>query len=168
MDCFAIALSQGLRPDSSRAHLWCLAVLFGLFQGGMLLLGWAGGSLLVQVLGPYTHWLAALLLAGIGFKMLNESSANQAEAEAEPELQHWRDYLLLSVATSIDALAAGISLPALQISVALATGMVAFTSTGLALLGGFAGKKLGEKWGAQAEKLGGLVLMGLAIKALLF
>lgn len=173
MDCFAIALSQGLRPNSGQnghQHLLRLALLFGLFQGGMLLLGWAGGSLLVRVLGPYTDWLAALLLAGIGLKMLKESgeSESEQESEQEPELQRWQDYLLLSIATSIDALAAGISLPSLKISVVLATAMVGFTSTGLALIGGFAGKKLGEKWGPQAEKFGGIVLLGLALKVLFF
>lgn len=169
MDCFAIALSQGLRPNSGQnghQHLLRLALLFGLFQGGMLLLGWAGGSLLVRVLGPYTDWLAALLLAGIGLKMLKESG--ESESEQEPELLRMQDYLLLSIATSIDALAAGISLPSLKISVVLATAMVGFTSTGLALIGGFAGKKLGEKWGPQAEKFGGIVLLGLALKVLFF
>ncbi len=169
MDCFAIALSQGLRPDSGQnghRHLLRLALLFGLFQGGMLLLGWAGGSLLERFLGSYTDWLAALLLAGIGLKLLKESG--ESESDQEPELQRMQDYLLLSIATSIDALAAGISLPSLKISVVLATAMVGLTSTGLALIGGFAGKKLGEKWGPQAEKFGGIVLLGLALKVLFF
>jgi len=168
MDCFAIALSQGLRPDSGQSHLLRLSLLFGLFQGGMLLIGWLGGNLLLGLLGPYTDWLAALLLGGIGLKMLKESTENRAEMEAEPELNRWKDYLLLSIATSIDALAAGISLPVLNISVVLATAVVGVTSTGLALVGGFAGQKLGEKWGPQAERFGGLVLLGLALKVLFF
>lgn len=169
MDCFAIALSQGLRSDSDQAgnrHLLRLALLFGLFQGGMLLIGWSGGHMLFRLLGPYTDWIAALLLAGIGIKMLKESM--ETEHEEEIKLNRWKDYLLLSIATSIDALAAGVSLPSLNLSVSLATGMVGITSTGLALIGGFAGKKLGEKWGPLAEKGGGLVLLGLAIKVLIF
>jgi manganese efflux pump family protein len=167
MDCFAIALSQGLRADSENKHLLRLALLFGFFQGGMLLVGWLGGSFVFRFLGNYTDWLAAALLAAIGLKMLKEGNTVET-SELEPILGPWKDYFLLSIATSIDALAAGISLPALRLSIFEATLMVALTSTGLALVGAYAGRRLGEQWGAHAEKIGGLVLLGLAFKVLVF
>ncbi|PIQ28284.1 hypothetical protein COW36_04380 [bacterium (Candidatus Blackallbacteria) CG17_big_fil_post_rev_8_21_14_2_50_48_46] len=165
MDCFAISLSQGMRNGSGHKHLLRLALLFGIFQGGMLLAGWAGGNLLMQAMGPAIDWLAALLLVGIGVKMLKES--REEESEEEPELNQIRDYFILSIATSIDALAAGISLPSLHIPVLMATLMTGFTSLGMALIGGYSGKRLGEHLGSRAEMMGGLVLIGLGIKVLL-
>ena len=167
MDCLAIALSQGLRSGVRHRHLIRLALLFGLFQGGMLLAGWAGAFLLLSRLGAIMDWIAALLLAGIGLKMLREAFAAEDEDES-PELNRWRDYLVLSLATSIDALAAGLTLPALQLSVPLATLMTGLTSLGMALLGGYAGRLLGSHFGQRAEILGGLVLIGLGVKVLLF
>lgn len=173
MDCMAIALSQGLRQDTSHTHLFRLALLFGIFQGGMLWLGWSGGYLLLQNLGSATDWLAALLLAGIGVKMLKEAHEAetheiQADSTETLALQRFKDYLLLSLATSMDALAAGISLPALQLPVGMATAMTGFISFTLALIGAYAGRRLGSHFGSRAEILGGLVLIGLGLKVLLF
>lgn len=168
LDCFAIAISQGLSlpAEASRRPLVILALLFGLFQAGMLLLGYLTGGALLGSLGAMADWIAALLLFFIGGKMLKEGFEDSDDEGVS--LLRPRDFILLAVATSIDALAAGVSLVALKTSVWSTALWVGFTSTGLALLGGFAGKQLGEKLGQHAEKIGGLVLIGLGLKILLF
>lgn len=163
LDCFAISISQGIRSNATRPLL-ILAMLFGLFQGGMLLLGHLAGTLLSGVLATGMNWLAAALLIGIGIKMLRESRQDDEEAAALVRLQ---DYLILSIATSIDALAAGISLDSLKIDALLATLVVGLFSLGLALAGGYFGKQLGEKFGKRAELFGSFVLIALGLKSLL-
>lgn len=167
LDCFAIALSQGLALSTTptgKQKLWALALCFGFFQGGMLLVGYGGSQLFLAELGSWTNWLAALLLWGIGGKMVWESRSD--ESDAQP-LQQLMDYVALSVATSIDALAAGVTLPALHVVWWQATVLVGLTSLGLGLLGGFGGKRLGASLGERAELFGGLVLIGLGFKAIL-
>lgn len=166
LDCFAIALSQGLALATTpvgKQKLLNLALCFGFFQGGMLLMGYGGSHVLLAGLAQWTHIIAALLLWGIGGKMIWESRSE--EHENQP-LQRIRDYVALSVATSIDALAAGITLPALQVVWWQATLLVGFTSFGLGLLGGLGGKRLGAHLGERAELFGGLVLIGLGFKAI--
>lgn len=163
LDCFAISISQGIRSAAARP-LVMLALLFGLFQGGMLLLGHVAGQLLAGFLSWGMKGLAAVLLVGIGLKMLRES--RETEAEEAASLVRLQDYLLLSIATSIDALAAGISLNSLGIDALLATAVVGLFSLGLGLAGGFFGKQLGERFGKRAEMFGGLVLIALGLKSL--
>lgn len=164
LDCFAISISQGIRSSVLRP-LVVLASLFGLFQGGMLLLGHLTGTLLSGFLTQGMNWVAAILLVGIGLKMLKESREETEEEVAS--LIRLQDYLLLSIATSIDALAAGISLGSLKINALLATVIVGLFSLGLGLIGGFFGKQLGEHFGKQAELFGGLVLIALGLKSLM-
>jgi len=169
MDCFAIGISQGLRGLRGPG-LWQLAILFGLFQGGMLLLGHLAGLLLAQWFSVAMPWLAAGLLFWIGGKMLAEGLGGDDDADASQPAtspSRWRDFVVLSVATSIDAFAAGISLHSLQTPLALAVGLTALTSLALGWLGGRFGHQLGHWLGQRAEALGGLVLIGLGLKALL-
>ncbi|MGV3526917.1 MAG: manganese efflux pump MntP family protein [Candidatus Sericytochromatia bacterium] len=161
LDCFAIAISQGVKCTRLRP-LFTLAVLFGFFQGGMLLLGHFAGALLSGLLARGMDFVAAALLVGIGVKMIHES---RAEHEDPADLRRWRDYLVLSLATSLDALAGGLSLSSLQLPIGLTTGMVALLSFGLAGIGGSFGAILGERFGKRAELFGGLVLIALAVKA---
>ncbi|HEY9841710.1 MAG: manganese efflux pump MntP family protein [Candidatus Sericytochromatia bacterium] len=164
LDCFAIAISQGIRNSRIRPLL-ILALLFGLFQGGMLLIGNLAAALISGLLARGMDFLAAALLAFIGIKMLREG--RESEDEEAAELDHWRDYLILSIATSIDALAAGMSLQSLKVELWFATGMVAAFSTGLALIGGHFGRQLGARFGKRAELFGGVVLIGLGVKAII-
>jgi len=164
MDCFAIAITQGLRTSRHRP-LIILAILFGLFQGGMLALGHILGLKVGTVRGQYIDWLAALLLFWIGGKMLKEGFFPNHEAEWA-DLTQVKDYLILAIATSIDAMAAGLSLQKLGLEVIFASLIVGLTSILMGLMGGFFGKQLGSHLGAYSEVLGGLVLLGLGIKVL--
>lgn len=164
MDCFAIALTQGLRT-SRRRPLIILALLFGLFQGGMLYLGHLLGLGLGKILAQYMDYLAAALLFWIGGKMLKEGLERDAAVEWI-DLSRLRDYLTLAIATSIDALAAGLSLQSLGLNTLIATAWVTLTSLALGLAGGLFGKQLGRHLGQRSEILGGLVLIGLGLRAL--
>lgn len=164
LDCFAISISQGIR-SSKWQSLLVLAVLFGLFQGGMLLTGHLASSLISGFLARGMDFVAAGLLGWIGIKMIREG--RDEDDDESVDLTQVKDYLVLSVATSIDALAAGMSLSSLKIELWFATAMVAAFSFGLAVVGGHFGRQLGAHFGKRAEIFGGLVLMGLGVKALL-
>lgn len=170
LDCFAISISQGIKTTRWRPVL-TLAILFGVFQAGMLLLGHFTGGLIAGLLSKGMNLLAAALLMGIGAKMLIEShqasdDSSEDSAENSQEMTRMRDYLLLSIATSLDALAGGLSLSSLKIDTWLATVMVFGFSFGLAMIGGHFGTRLGERFGQRAEVFGGLVLIVLGLKAM--
>ncbi len=170
MDAFAVAVGVGLslRGCSSRQTLR-LAGSFGLFQFVMPILGWAAGRSVVGLIQNYDHWLAAGLLVFIGGRMILEAvkrEESRPEGAACPDPTRGGRLLVLSLATSIDALAAGLGLAALGARVvypALVIGLVAFVLTA-------AGAKLGPlagRWaGRWAEVAGGVVLLGIAAKIL--
>lgn len=165
-DCLAIALSLGMRGIHGRA-LGILALCFGGFQGGMLAIGMGGSTLLSLVFAQYMSWIAAVLLFWIGGKMLKEGFETDDEAEDIP-VQNipWATYVTLSIATSIDALAAGLTLQTLNLNLVISLVLVTLCSFGFALIGGHYGKRWGEHLGQYAEIVGGFVLCGLGLKAL--
>lgn len=166
-DCLAIALSLGMR-GIQRKSLWILALCFGGFQGGMLAVGMGGSALLSLVFAKYMSWIAAALLFWIGGKMLKEGFEKDNDAEAIPvDNIPWATYVTLSIATSLDALAAGLTLQTLNLNLAISFTLVTLCSFGFAFVGGHYGNRWGEHLGQYAEILGGLVLCGLGIKALL-
>ncbi len=165
LDCFAIAISQGLRQIPKRSLL-VLAFCFGLFQGGLLLVGYLGSLALAHFFSAYMPWLAAGLLFWIGSKMIKEGLEKDPDSENLSGLS-LKTYLILSIATSIDALAAGLSLSSLDLTVWRTTLWVAFSSFILTLVGGYYGSKLGNVLGQRAEIFGGIVLIALGLKALL-
>lgn len=165
-DCLAIALSLGMRGIQGRS-LGILALCFGGFQGGMLALGIAGSQLLSLVFAQYMSWIAAALLFWIGLKMLKEGF-EKGEDTAKIPVNNipWITYFGLSIATSIDALAAGLTLPTLHLAPGVSFISVTLCSWGFALLGGHYGKRWGEHLGQYAEVMGGVILCALGIKAL--
>lgn len=168
MDAFAVAIGRGaVIPRGARARgALSMALAFGLFQALMPVAGWLLGSALAGLIEGVDHWIAFLLLAGIGGRMVYEAITGHEEA-APPPLSA-RVLLLLAVATSIDALAVGIGLrladPATPIgTVALLIGCVTF---GFSLGGGLLGSRLGERFGRSMEALGGVVLIGIGLRIL--
>ena len=164
-DCFAVALSssicQRLLPVWQGLRV---AIFFGVFQTGMTLLGWWAGSRIFDYIKNYDHWIAFGLLVFVGGKMIWESLH---EKEQSTDITRWRYLFILAVATSLDALAVGLSFAFLQVNLALASiaiGVVAFIIT----FGGFlGGKKLGELVGKRAEIIGGVILVIIGIRILL-
>ena len=167
MDAFAVSVSAGLRvAGDSRRHMARIALHFGAFQAVMPVIGWLAGRSLRAAIAAYDHWVAFGLLALIGAKMVVEGIRPGAPDEAPcGPLQHG-ELLVLSVATSIDALAVGVSLAMLEVRVwrpALVIGVV----TGLLSAAGIeTGDRVGSRVGHRAELLGGLVLCGLGVKIL--
>lgn len=167
MDAFAVALGVGinLSPLTGR-HLFRLGFHFGLFQALMPIFGWLAGMTIQRWIQSYDHWVAFALLIFVGGKMLYEAFHNDETNDAKDPTRGLT-LIILSLATSIDALAVGLSLAMLNISIwtpALVIGLVAgiLTVVGLQL-----GRRCRAVWGKRVEIFGGLVLCTIGTKILL-
>jgi len=166
-DAFAVSVGKGMHL---RAFAWkpalALAITFGAFQALMPVIGWALGSTLAGSIVAYDHWIAFGLLAAIGAKMMWDSRGVTDEGrEARPPIRV-RELLLLGVATSIDALAVGVSLAFLDVSITGAAVTIGLVTAALSLLGVWLGHYAGRRLSSCAELIGGLVLIGIGIKIL--
>ena len=166
-DAFAVAISMGL--SAQKASL-CDAVRVGLFFGGfqalMPLLGYLAGSTVSAVIERYDHWIAFGLLAFIGGRMLWES-ARGTEEGGQPSLGALRKLLVLSIATSIDALAVGVSLAVLREHIWVNAAWIGCVTFALSTLGVLAGRRLGRRMQRCATVAGGLVLIFIGAKILI-
>jgi len=166
MDCFAVSISAGTTGKNfTRKNLLYMAVSFGGFQTAMTLLGWVAGSGLKNFIESFDHWIAFGLLAVIGAKMLKEGL--EKEEENHGDYTSGKALILLSIATSIDALAVGISFSVLKSGLLLPSIFIGAASFGFTILGGFIGNKAGELLGKRAEIAGGLILIGIGVRILL-
>ncbi len=167
MDAFAVSVSNGLCYGSIRAkHVFRIAATFGLFQAAMPLAGYYLGRSFARQISAVDHWIALLLLAAIGIHMIAEAAADLRSAPDECPVRTFtfRGLLVQGVATSIDALAVGISFALIETgiwSAVLIIGAVTFiiSAGGVAL-----GKKIGIRLGRRAEIAGGLLLIGIGIR----
>ena len=168
MDATAVAAARGLAVSRIRArHVVLVAGLFGGFQALMPLVGWTVGRRLGPLVEAWDHWIAFVLLGGIGARMLWEAwAATPDAARAEAELFGVRVMLVLAVATSIDALAVGVTLPMLDAPLALSLVTIGVTTAVLSGLGLYAGRRFGALLGRRLDVLGGVVLIGLGVKIL--
>lgn len=164
-DCFAVALSSSIAAKGfTLSRFVRLPIVFGIFQALMLVIGWLAGRSVIDFISAYDHWLAFALLVFIGGRMIWESFH---EEKAKKNTDSWVTLLALSIATSIDALAVGLSFAFLKTDILIAAvtvGIAAFVITGIAQL---IGNKVGHLMGKRAELLGGLILIGIGIKILL-
>jgi putative Mn2+ efflux pump MntP len=162
MDAFAVALTQGarFRPDPRGAL--AIALTFGLFQAGMPLIGWGIGTFALAYIAAVDHWIAFGLLTFLGARMLG---GHGGEDEAVRALTGTA-LLLAGVATSIDALAAGITLPTLAVAPLVAAALIGAVTFALSLAGVELGRRAGDQWGAWAERAGGVILIALGCKIL--
>ena len=166
MDAFAVSVSTGISipgfgpRQAARIGLWC-----GAFQFGMPLVGWFLGSSVKTYIEAVDHWIAFGLLALIGGNMILEV-VRGGEEEALSELSVKRLFLL-ALATSIDALAVGVTLAFESVNILLSAGVIGVVAFALAMLGGLLGHRLGQLFQKRATILGGLVLIGIGVKILL-
>lgn len=170
MDAFAVSVCKGLcmkRLYWSRALL--IALFFGVFQGVMPLIGWALGSAFASVIEPIDHWVAFILLALIGAKMLIDGIRDQDEVDCstEPGRVDLKELFMLAIATSIDALAVGISLAFLGVNIILAACIIGVTTFVLSLIGVGIGRVFGSRFERGATIAGGIVLILIGLKILL-
>lgn len=171
MDAFAVCVCKGLgmRVISVRSTL-LMALSFGLFQALMPLCGWALGGQFLWLIAPIDHWIAFGLLAGIGGKMIKEAVQEQDEYtcyEDEEGTILLREILVLSFATSIDALAVGISFAVLTVDIVPAVSVIGITTSLFSLLGIAVGHFFGARFERPAEIAGGVILILLGLKILL-
>ena len=167
MDAFAVSIVAGLAvaPVTPR-QMFRLAFHFGLFQFMMPIIGWLAGREVVVYISAYDHWAAFGLLALVGGKMLLEA---RHEKEPDRSVDPTRGLMLvaLSVATSIDALAVGLSMAFIRVSIWIPSVVIGLVAATLSAIGIGFGSRLGPRWGRWAEFLGGIVLLLIGVRILL-
>lgn len=166
MDCFAVSLSKGIAAKNLfPGKVTLMALLFGLFQAGMPLIGYYAGSHFAEAISKVAPWVALILLGFIGGKMIKEHfSPEEEEGNADYGIM---TLLVLSVATSIDALATGLIFVGNSSRLALAVLIIGICSFAFSLAGSFTGVFVGKKFRFPAELVGGLILVGIGIKIFL-
>jgi len=168
MDAFAVTLGLGCsRRGLTRGQSFRLAGHFGLFQLVMPIIGWAGGMSVERHIRSFDHWVAFGLLAFVGGKMIVESfrSESKEDCPAGDPSRGSRVYLL-SLATSIDALAVGLSLAVLEVPILYPAAVIGVVAFGMTVLGGRLGPILGRVVGRRAELAGGVILILIGTKIL--
>jgi putative Mn2+ efflux pump MntP len=167
MDCFAVSLGIGTNGMKKTARMVLrLAFHFGLFQGGMAFIGWLAGRQIAGLISSFDHWLAFFLLLWVGGRMVI-GSIKQEEECPKNDPTRGGSLVALSVATSIDALAVGLSLAIVDGSIFISSSIIGLTSFTLSVSGYLLGDKLGCRFGKRMELLGGLLLIGIGIRVLL-
>lgn len=169
MDAFAVAVCKGLgmRRINYR-HAFIIALFFGGFQALMPYLGWLLGSRFAQYITRLDHWIAFVLLLFIGGKMIWDTFHEDEEEELHSdERLNLKELLLMAVATSIDALAMGITFAFLSVNIGKASGLIGCTTFIISLLGVFIGNRFGAKYKDKASLIGGIILILIGCKVLI-
>ena len=167
MDAFAVSIASGVTIKQMRLRqTLAIALSFGIFQGIMPILGWLAGLGFREYIAAYDHWLAFLLLAGVGAKMIYESFQLE-EDDCDEFCMTGGRLLLLSIATSLDALAVGLSFSFLDITIFLPALMIGVVTFILSYAGVILGQKVGHLFEGKIEIVGGIILIGIGFKILL-
>ena len=161
MDCLAVSVAKGLHERRWNNYVLLMAFLFGLFQGGMPLIGFYAGSVFTEFFARYAPWVALALLAFIGGKMIWESIFEKEETADGWDI---KTLLILAVATSIDALATGVVFIPCPERLWFGVGIIALVSLHFSLIGYLSGVFLGHKLRINVGVIGGLILIGIGIK----
>lgn len=167
-DCFAVALSSSVSSCSnSWPRVFRVAFSFGAFQALMPALGWLLGRTFVDFISGFDHWIAFALLGFVGGKMLYRSLRAREGREGVGDITRGWGLITMSIATSIDALAVGLSLALLDTNVLLASLVIGVVAAGITATGFMVGRRAGKMMGRRAETLGGLILLAIAVRILL-
>ena len=165
MDAFAVSLCKGI---CLKKMSWLKAVLAGLYFGGfqalMPTIGYFAGSRFYEHIERYDHWIAFILLLIIGTNMIRESFGKDEEADADFS---WRSMLPLAVATSIDALAVGVSFGFMAVNIAFAAAVIGCTTFLFSAAGVFIGHTFGTRFRAYSEWIGGIMLILIGARILI-
>jgi manganese efflux pump family protein len=166
MDAFAVSIAAGLAVASvTPRHVFRVGFHFGLFQFMMPIIGWLAGGQVAVYFGDYDHWVAFALLTYVGGRMLWEA---HGERKAENQRDPTRGLMLvtLSIATSLDALAVGMSMAFLGVSIWIPSVVIGIVTATLSAIGIAFGGRIGPRWGRWAESAGGTVLILMGLKVL--
>jgi len=168
MDAFAVSICKGLSMQKiDKKYTLCIGLFFGGFQALMPLTGYLLGSQFSGYIERFDHWIAFVLLALIGFNMIKESREEEEEEKPYAGV-NFKELLILAVATSIDALAVGITFALLpDVNVPLAVCLIGITTFVCSAAGLKVGNLFGLKYKAKAELAGGIILILIGLKILL-
>lgn len=171
MDAFAVAICKGLAMPNKvdRKGALLIALYFGVFQAVMPTLGWLLGSQFARYVTQLAPWIAFILLAWIGGNMIRESLSKEKREEEETDSVSHKELLVLAVATSIDALAVGVTFSMLELAVSIgaAVALIGCTTFVISLAGVYVGNVFGAKYKSKAEFVGGAILILIGVKILL-
>jgi putative Mn2+ efflux pump MntP len=166
MDCFAVSLAIGTTTKTRLVYAaGIIALCFGAFQAGMTVIGWAAGVSLIGLISAYDHWIAFILLAIVGGKMIWEG-VHGGDNEAPLEVIRVVPVIVLSFATSIDALAVGISFGVLQTAVLIPALIIGIVCFGISFAGVMLGERLESFLGNKMEIFGGVILILIGLRIL--
>jgi putative Mn2+ efflux pump MntP len=166
LDAFSVSIAGGLKAQRARSRdALQVAAVFGFFQAAMPLIGWLLGNAIRQLVAGMGGWIAFLLLVGIGAKMIWEARSGQP---SDSDILDPKTLLFLGVATSLDALVAGINLSLIQLPLVASVAVIGVVTFILSYLGFMFGKQLGKILGDKAELIGGAALIIIGIKTLLW
>lgn len=165
MDAFAVSICKGLSLRKIKTKHMCIAGLwFGGFQALMPLIGYFLGSFFSEMIEQYDHWVAFILLAIIGGNMIKESFGKDENVDSAMD---FKSMLLLAIATSIDALAVGVTFAFLQVQIVPAVSFIGVVTFIFSAVGIKIGSLFGTKYRSKAELFGGIVLVLIGLKILL-
>lgn len=164
MDAFAVSVCKGLSLGKIKPKHMCIAgAWFGGFQALMPLIGYFLGSFFAEMIEKYDHWVAFVLLAIIGGNMIKESFGKDEKVDSSMDV---KSMLLLAIATSIDALAVGVTFAFLQVQIVPAVSFIGVITFIFSAVGVKIGSLFGTKYKSKAELFGGIVLVLIGIKIL--
>lgn len=165
MDAFAVSVTNGLCKKNMNLK-WTIgsALTFGLFQGVMPTLGYALGSTFTSYVERFDHIIALILLGMIGGKMLWDAFHEKEEGTEQNSSLSFGELMIQGVATSIDALAVGVTFSAMKANIVVSAGFIAAITFLLSLAAVWVGKKFGAVLNKKAEIAGGLILIGIGVK----
>ena len=167
MDAFAVSICKGLSVCTVRPkHAFSTALWFGGFQALMPLIGYFLGVSFTDFVSSVDHWIAFILLGIIGGNMLKESFHRDECCEVDPDFS-FKTMLAMAVATSIDALAIGVSLAFLKVNIWQAVILIGLTTGAFSAVGIFIGNIFGSRYKSKAEFSGGFILIAMGLKILL-
>lgn len=165
MDAFAVAICKGLSMNKmSWKNAIIVGLYFGIFQALMPILGYILGMNFQSKITNIDHWISFVLLSGIGLNMIKEAISKEKE---ENESLKFKDMIVLAIATSIDALAVGITFAFLKVNIIVSASMIGIITFIISIIGVKIGNVFGDKYKQKAELTGGIILILLGIKILL-
>lgn len=167
MDAFAVSIASGVSIRNLRIrHILVIAFAFGFFQGIMPVIGWFAGMGFRDKISSVDHWVAFGLLFVVGAKMIYESFAIEEEAQpSDPGLNATR-LLLLSIATSIDALAVGLTFSCINVEIITPALIIALVTLVMSIAGVIIGDKIGHLFEGKIELVGGIILIAIGVRIL--
>lgn len=168
MDAFAVAISKGLSMKKmSFKNAIIIGLYFGLFQAGMPLIGYFLGTRFQDKITTFDHWVAFFLLGFIGINMIREALSSEDDEDEKNVSLDFKTMSVLAIATSIDALAVGVTFAFFKVSIISAVAFIGIITFTLSILGVKIGNVFGSKYKSKAEFVGGLILIGMGIKILI-